>query len=234
MLAVAASVLPPAATDHIRRYSSMGNPANTPTVTKPPCSVESCPLPSKTRGWCNIHYQRWMRHGDPTAGEPMRKPSRPRGMLHADVVARELRRSVADGTCMISVASRASHGYPHIGFEGKTVSVHRMVLEDKLGRRLLADEVARHLCHRPDCINPDHLDVGSYQDNTDDMLRAGRQRHVRGIDHPRTKLTPDEVREIRKRYESGGVTYAQLASEYGVSYPQVLKIVRRQTWVHLP
>lgn len=28
------------------------------------CSVEGCEHPSKSRGWCNMHYQRWQRHGD--------------------------------------------------------------------------------------------------------------------------------------------------------------------------
>lgn len=31
------------------------------------CSVEGCDHPSKTRGWCSKHYQRWRAHGDPTA-----------------------------------------------------------------------------------------------------------------------------------------------------------------------
>jgi hypothetical protein len=33
-----------------------------------PCSVGGCENPAVTRGWCNNHYQRWLKHGDPTAG----------------------------------------------------------------------------------------------------------------------------------------------------------------------
>lgn len=29
------------------------------------CAVEGCERPSKTRGWCAKHYERWLRHGDP-------------------------------------------------------------------------------------------------------------------------------------------------------------------------
>lgn len=32
----------------------------------PPCAVEGCQNPMAVRGWCNIHYTRWKRHGDPT------------------------------------------------------------------------------------------------------------------------------------------------------------------------
>lgn len=32
-------------------------------MTKATCSVPECELPSRTRGWCKRHYQRWLRHG---------------------------------------------------------------------------------------------------------------------------------------------------------------------------
>lgn len=30
------------------------------------CSVDRCENPTKARGLCNKHYQRWLRHGDAT------------------------------------------------------------------------------------------------------------------------------------------------------------------------
>jgi len=29
------------------------------------CSVPNCDKPKRARGWCNQHYQRWKKHGDP-------------------------------------------------------------------------------------------------------------------------------------------------------------------------
>lgn len=29
------------------------------------CSIDGCGQPKKTRGWCNMHYSAWHRHGDP-------------------------------------------------------------------------------------------------------------------------------------------------------------------------
>lgn len=37
-------------------------------MSKGICSVEDCDRPSVTRGWCQRHYLRWTRHGDPLAG----------------------------------------------------------------------------------------------------------------------------------------------------------------------
>lgn len=30
-----------------------------------PCSIEGCMLSAVGRGWCNKHWQRWKKHGDP-------------------------------------------------------------------------------------------------------------------------------------------------------------------------
>lgn len=35
------------------------------TVTKRTCSIDDCDKPVHGQGWCNNHYMRWKRHGDP-------------------------------------------------------------------------------------------------------------------------------------------------------------------------
>lgn len=37
-------------------------------MTAAPCSIDGCPRPRKTRGWCGTHYERWRVHGDPHYG----------------------------------------------------------------------------------------------------------------------------------------------------------------------
>jgi hypothetical protein len=40
------------------------------------CSIASCDRPIKgSHGWCNAHYQRWWRYGDPLGGGPMKPQS---------------------------------------------------------------------------------------------------------------------------------------------------------------
>jgi hypothetical protein len=30
-----------------------------------PCGIEGCPNPYRSHGWCQTHYERWRKHGDP-------------------------------------------------------------------------------------------------------------------------------------------------------------------------
>jgi hypothetical protein len=45
------------------------------------CAVSDCPNPPRSRCLCNMHYQRWLRHGDPMTA----RPSRRRDLLLEDV-----------------------------------------------------------------------------------------------------------------------------------------------------
>lgn len=54
-----------------------------------------------------------------------------------------------------------------------------------------------------------------------------------GMRNGSAKLTDEEVREIRRRYDAGGVFQHQLAKEFGVSQRTICLIVRREGWTHV-
>lgn len=63
-------------------------------MTERTCSVNGCEKPARTRGWCNAHYLKWYRHGDPEhrpgpreipecAVEGCERPAKSRGWCNA-------------------------------------------------------------------------------------------------------------------------------------------------------
>jgi HNH endonuclease len=87
-----------------------------------------------------------------------------------------------------------------------------------------------HECDNPPCCNPAHLFLGTQLQNIEDRQRKGRQ--ARGERINATKLTPEQVREIRERY-AAGERQIPLAKEYGINHGTVSRIVNREFWEHV-
>ena len=90
-----------------------------------------------------------------------------------------------------------------------------------------------HCCDNPKCVNPDHLFLGTIQDNVTDMISKGRQRDsgVRGEAVGQSKLTDIQVRVIRRYYPL--LTQTKLAEIFNVSPKTISSAVNRQTWAHV-
>ena len=87
-----------------------------------------------------------------------------------------------------------------------------------------------HLCDNPPCINARHLFLGTQADNMADRDKKGR--NPQGETHGRSRLTAEDVREIRLK-QSNGTPSTRLAEEYGVAQSQISRIVQRQHWKHI-
>lgn len=125
--------------------------------------------------------------------------------------------------CWVWQRGRFAEGYGAIVIEKKTMSTHR------LSWILFRGDIPKrtHVCHNcdnPPCCNPDHLFLGTTQDNTADRHEKGRD--ASGQKNGNAKLTDDEVTEIRQRYEGKYGQLTRLAEEYAVSVDQIRNIVR--------
>lgn len=69
-----------------------------------------------------------------------------------------------------------------------------------------------HHCDNPPCINPTHLFLGTPQDNSRDASCKGRL--MRGIDQHNGKLSPVQVRLIRRAYNGKRGFYTKTAKQY--------------------
>ena len=82
-------------------------------------------------------------------------------------------------------------------------------------------QVIRHKCDNQICCNPHHLDIGSHQDNMDDMKK--REQH--GLPH-------HTVKAIRKSVENGN-KHKEVAELFGISVENVSAIVNRRSYGHV-
>ena len=91
-----------------------------------------------------------------------------------------------------------------------------------------------HTCDNALCVNINHLYVGTQSDNMFDRGLRNRDSFMgpKGEMAPKSKLTADEVIEIRRRW-TAGETQTSLAREFNVSQPNIGCIVRRDTWTHI-
>lgn len=87
-----------------------------------------------------------------------------------------------------------------------------------------------HRCDNPPCSNPDHLFVGTNDDNVADMVSKGRQQQ--GSRHAHAKLDETKVAEIRRR-AAGGEMKKGLAAEFGISPQTVSDILHGRLWNHV-
>jgi hypothetical protein len=85
-----------------------------------------------------------------------------------------------------------------------------------------------HRCDNPICVNPNHLFLGTQQDNIRDMWAKGRHPLLDGEKHYAHKLTALQVRAIRKSPTS--VMNKTLAERYGVDSSTISLARRGKNW----
>ena len=92
-----------------------------------------------------------------------------------------------------------------------------------------------HKCDNPPCVRPDHLFAGTSGENVRDMHAKGRGGDYGspGESHPNSRLTEEQVIDIRLRWAGGGVRQHELAAEFQVSRGLIGQIVRGTAWSHV-
>lgn len=88
-----------------------------------------------------------------------------------------------------------------------------------------------HICDTPLCVNPDHLFLGTQQENIRDCLDKGRFSIRRGGDANKAKLSEADVRAILS--EPKGTSLKEMSQKYGTTVSNISCIRTRKTWTHV-
>lgn len=176
------------------------------------------------KGWCNSHYKRWYRHGDPLAKTNRRAPDGATNEERLNYVGYALRTVKPElGPCWEWAGLTDKGGYGRVWDGERVQAAHRLAYTTWVGE-LPANIHACHHCDNRLCINPGHLFPGDDVENMADMVDKNRSDNgERRWSH---KLTDAQVDEIRAAYNGERGQQARLAEKYGVAPSRISVIVR--------
>lgn len=129
--------------------------------------------------------------------------------------------------CWLWFGAHHKDGYGSFSYKGRNQVAHRV------GYELHCGEIpaGMNVCHRCDnraCVNPDHLFLGTHQENIADRNAKGRQ--SRGETHGTAKLTERDVLAIRRL---SGRSQREMARDFGVTRSAIQSILRGDVWVNV-
>lgn len=128
-------------------------------MTARTCNIEGCDNPHQARGWCDKHYARWHRHGDPEHLEvEITSAMSPEDRFWAQVD----RGSPTD--CWLWSGAVHGNGYAYIRVDGERPVAHRYAYELLIGP-IPEGMTLDHLCRVRHCVNPRHLEPVTFEEN---------------------------------------------------------------------
>lgn len=144
------------------------------------------------------------------------------------------RRIVKPDGCWLYDGCKEINGYGYLqnplGDTPKFITAHRLAWILTFG----PVPEGMHVMHKCDvraCVNPEHLRLGTHQENMDD--KTAKRRNI-------SILTPEDVREIRAAYAAlGNVKKVPngfneaLGKKYGVGGKTVWEVRRGINWSHI-
>lgn len=136
-------------------------------------------------------------------------------------------KTIKSGDCIEVVSHKTHDGYPRYCRNGVTDFAHRHSYRKHHGD-IPSDKCVRHTCDNRRCINPNHLILGTWQENIRDRDR--RKRTAIGEKNGRSKLLEGQVLEILNDDKTPKM---HLAERFNVD-PKVIRDIKNGvTWTHV-
>lgn len=134
--------------------------------TKSTCSVSGCEGQAQRRGWCFMHYARWQRHGSTDTLTPTRIEGTPEERFWPKVNKNGPVPTYRPdlGSCWIWMGGQGRGDYGAFWDGRHMVPAHRYAYE-LLVRPIPPGLQIDHLCRVHHCVNPEHLEDVTQQEN---------------------------------------------------------------------
>ena len=138
------------------------------------------------------------------------------------------------GTCnMRRYGVLQLHGRMKREMERCEIKAHRLSWELHHGP-IPSNMQVLHKCDVRNCVNPDHLFLGTQRENIHDMDTKGRRGVAFGTDLPQAKLTNAIVLEMRRLHREEGIGASALARQFSVAQGTAWKaITPGWGWTHV-
>lgn len=195
-------------------------------MEKKKCKIENCDDFARVMGMCSSHYHRFKRYGDPLGG--------PRGKRAKDGVPMKWlmdHLAYESEECLKWPFADRGNGYGAVVIEnGKTFNAHVVICTILNGKRPSRRHVVAHSCGKGHlgCVNPRHLRWATHSENMLDKAMHGTA--ARGERNPFSKLTAENVLEMRRLYHNEGWTQSACARLFGVGQPSAGRAIDGITW----
>ena len=109
-------------------------------------------------------------------------------------------------------------------------SAHRNMYQITRLKCDIKNKIVRHTCDNRSCVNPFHLRLGTYQDNSNDMVNRGRS--LFGENHPLTTFSDQDIYIILYNLEKG-ILLKDIANTYKVTETTIYDIAYGKNWNHI-
>jgi HNH endonuclease len=145
-----------------------------------------------------------------------------------------VQRNIEINNCWLCQKNLNNEGYGQIKISGKRFLLHRISyavfkgdFDDNLD--------VLHRCDIKNCINPEHLFLGTQANNMADRDAKGRQAkgEKNGRYSPVAKLTDIQIKEIRHLKAETRLSQKEIAQIFHVSRPLISCILRGKRWKHV-
>jgi len=134
--------------------------------------------------------------------------------------------------CIIWPYRKTQKGYGQITKSTGFGRAHRYSYSVHVGKIPKGMHVL-HTCDQRDCINPNHLWIGTHSENMQDMLKKGRGHKARGEKQGSSKFKTWQVEHIIKLCHLGH--YQQdIAARFNTVQSTISCIHLGKSWKHLP